>query len=118
MSVEAAWGLVPGPQDILPYLRNRDSILQRVKAVLEEHGSPINYLQEKYPSSDKREEYAHTLWKTFPPAEDEALYYLAAELPGESPPGKGATSAHGLPVLLGSVNVASARDGALHEARG
>ena len=89
MSVEAVWGLVPGPQDILPYLRNRDSILQRVKAVLEEHGSPINYLQEKYPSSDKREEYAHTLWKTFPPAEDEALYYLAAELPGESPPGKG-----------------------------
>ena len=89
MSVEAAWGLVPGPQDILPYLRNRDSILQRVKAVLEEHGSPINYLQEKYPSSDKREEYAHTLWKTFPPAEDEPIYYLAAELSGESPPGQG-----------------------------
>ena len=87
MSVEAAWGLVPGPQDVLPYLKNRDSILQLVKEVLEEHGSPINYLQEKYPSSDKREEYAHTLWKTFPPAEDEPLY-LAAELPGESPSGK------------------------------
>ena len=88
MSVEAAWGIVPGPQGMLPNLKNRDSILQRVKEVLEEHGSPINYLQEKYPSSDKREEYAHTLWKTFPPAEDEPLY-LAAELPGESPPGKG-----------------------------
>ena len=50
MSVEAAWGLVPGPQDVLPYLRNRDSILQRVKEVLEEHGgSPINDLQEKIP---------------------------------------------------------------------
>ena len=52
------------------------------------YGSPINYLQEKYPSSDKREEYAHTLWKMFPPADDEPLY-LAAELLGESPPGKG-----------------------------
>ena len=88
MSVEAAWGLVPGPQDILPYLRNRDSILQRVKELLEEHASPVIYLQTKYPTSDKREEYAHTLWKMFPPAEDEPLY-LAAELPGESPPGKG-----------------------------
>ena len=36
MRVEAVWGLVPGPQDILPYLKNRDSILQRVKDVIEE----------------------------------------------------------------------------------
>ena len=61
MSMEAAWGLVSGPQDVLPHLKSRDSILQRVKEVLEEHGSPINYLQEKYPSSDKLEEYAHKL---------------------------------------------------------
>ena len=117
MSVEAAWGIVPGPQDRWSYLKNRDSILQRVKEVIDNHGSPFNDLQEKYPILDKREAYAHTRWKAFPPAEDEPLY-LAAELPGESPPGKGAASAPCLPVLLGSVNVASARGGTHHEARG
>ena len=88
MSVEAAWGLASGPQDVLPHLKNRDSILQRVKEVLEEHGSPINYRQEKYPSSDKLEEYAHKLWKELPPPEDEPIH-LAAELPGESLPVQG-----------------------------
>ena len=92
-------------------------VSKRVKELIEEHASPIIYLQEQYPTSDKREAFAHTLWKMFPPAEDEPLY-LAAELPGESPPGKGQLLHLACRSFSEASMFASARDGALHEARG
>ena len=68
---------------VAAWARNRDNILKDMKNKLA-HGSPLQYLESKYPTSDAREGYARALWQMLPPQGDEPPF-LDGDVPGKYP---------------------------------
>ena len=81
MSVDAAWDLKETHEPA--WARNRDSLLHDMKNKLA-HGSPLQYLESKYPTSDAREGYARALWQMLPPQGDDPPF-LDGDVPGKYP---------------------------------
>ena len=66
MSVDEVWGL---KEDTIPtWVQNRDSILESLQEKLR-LSSPLQYLQDKYPTPESQERYARVLWQVLPPLE-------------------------------------------------
>ena len=82
MSADEQWGL----RDVAmtPWAHNRDSILEHLKGKLAK-GSPLKYLETKYPTPDSKADYARNLWQMLPPWNDDRLFLDSENLPGKSP---------------------------------
>ena len=82
MSADEQWGLrdVAMPQRA----QHRDSILEHLKGKLAK-GSPLKYLETKYPTPDSKADYARILWQMLPPLNDDGLLLDMENLPGKSP---------------------------------
>ena len=66
------------------WAHNRDRILEHLKCKLAK-GSPLKYLETKYPTPDSKADYARILWQMLPPLTDDGLFLDLENLPGKSP---------------------------------
>ena len=82
MSADEQWGL--GDVAMPQWAHNRDSILEHLKGKLAK-GSPLKYLETKYPTPDSKADYARILWQMLPPLNDDCLFWDFEEFARQEP---------------------------------
>ena len=80
-SVDDSWGLQTegtDPDAALPKFHK--TMMEAMANICQQHGGPLQYLRQTFPTEEKRKSFSDWLYKTFPPLPTES-YLVTADLP-------------------------------------